>query len=134
VIETTKCDENLDQATGILGLHFLSGEGAPVAGRPGVGGVVRDELKASLPGEAMRFCAKNQSGGESTESVRTKRSRSQLAFSRVNRARRADHPAASVCRKIRGAGVFRDRIRTASGSDRIKRYTLRRLLFDSIAF
>jgi len=58
VIESTKCDENLDQATGILGLHVLSGEGAPVAGDPGIGGVVRDELSRRFPAKSRGFAQK----------------------------------------------------------------------------
>ena len=56
MIESTKCDENLDQATGILGLHVLSGEGTSVAGHPGFGGALRDELKAvCFPAQSSCF-------------------------------------------------------------------------------
>jgi D-aminopeptidase len=54
VIESTKCDENLDQATGILGLYVLFGEGTPVAGHPGIGGLLRDELSRQHPDEVMK--------------------------------------------------------------------------------
>ena len=57
--ESVEYDENLDQATGILGLHVLSGEGAPVAGDPGIGGVVRDELSCRFQAKSRGFAQKS---------------------------------------------------------------------------
>jgi hypothetical protein len=46
-----------------LGLHVLSGEGAPVAGYPGIGSVIRDELSRPLWAQSRGFEQKSNWAG-----------------------------------------------------------------------